>query len=109
MHLAKFQLLHIGVDVAGDICGQALDFHFAHHLVEDAALRLHAGGFAHQLDRHLTRIALSIAMRFRSMCSSVPLMRLVLPVHDHRLGLLDAADVQIEDRVVARSPSAGCC
>ena len=32
-----------------------------------------------------TRIALSIAMRLRSMCSRAPLMRLMLPVDDHRL------------------------
>ena len=51
-HLVHPQLAHIHIDVAGNVRGQALDFDFAQHLVQNAALRLDADRNAQQLDAH---------------------------------------------------------
>ncbi len=46
--LSEHQLAHIAVDVARDVGRQTLDLDLAHHLLEDAALHLHARRFALQ-------------------------------------------------------------
>ena len=51
-HLVHSQFAHIHIDVAGNVRRQALDFHFAQHLVQDAALGLDADRNAQQLDAH---------------------------------------------------------
>ena len=42
----------IDIDVAGNVAGQAFDFHFAQHLFENATFGLHAGGNALEFDGH---------------------------------------------------------
>ena len=59
---------HIHVDVAGNVSRQALDLHFAHHLVQNAAhWFLTPIGTPISFTRTLTRSVLSSAIRFMSM------------------------------------------
>ena len=50
-HLAEDQLADIRLDRAGNVARQALDFHFAQNLLQNAALLLHARRFALEHDR----------------------------------------------------------
>ena len=52
-HLAEDQFAYIRFDERWNIARQALDFHFAKNLLENAALLLNASGFALQHDRAL--------------------------------------------------------
>ena len=51
-HAVHLQVADIHIDVAGNVGGQALDFDFAQHLVENAAGGLDAHRNAQQLDAH---------------------------------------------------------
>ena len=100
-HLAKRQVADVGIDVVRNIRRQALDLDFAQHLFHDAALLLHTGRFAHQVDRHahlehlVERDALQVDVQ------QIALDGLILPVDDHRLGRLPASQSEIKNRVVA--------
>ena len=87
-------------DVCRDVRRQALDLHLAQHLIQQAALGLDADRMPSRWIGTSTIIALSIAMRFRSMCSSLPLMaRTASPRSSPWPRAL--ADRNVEDRVVA--------
>ena len=100
-HLVHCQFAHIHIDVAGNVRGQALDFHFAQHLVQNAALGLDADRNAQQLDAYahvqnlIERNALQVDV------DQLVLDRLALPVHDHGFGRGLPGNFHIENRVVA--------
>ena len=73
-YLAEHQRRNIYLDVIGNVAGQALDFDLTQHLLKNATLRLHAFGHARNCMGTLTSNAWSMAMRFKSMCMSEPLM-----------------------------------
>ncbi len=98
-HLAEHQLAHIRVDVAGNVGRQALDFHFAQQLLQDAALHLHPGRFALQQDGHADPQHLVHGDALQINVQQRALDGLVLPVDDHHLGGL-AVEAEIENRVV---------
>ena len=85
-HLAENQFADVDVDVARNVSGQALDFDLAQHLLEDAALRLHAGRLADQFDGHLDRQFLVHGDALHVDVQQLALDGLVLPVDDHGLG-----------------------
>ena len=99
--LAEFQLADIGFDASRNVGGQALDLDLAHHLLEDAALHLHAMRFALERDRHADAQQLVHGNALQIDVQQRALDGLELPVHDHRLARVSARG-QIENRVVAR-------
>ena len=76
---------------ARNVARQALDFHFAQHLLQNAALLLHAGGFALQHDGHADRQLLVHGDALQVDVQQRALDGLVLPVHDHGLGAFAAS------------------
>src|ERR1700733_11566702 len=101
-HIAKREVRDIDDDVAGNIAWQALDFDFAQHLVENAALGLDADRNAGELDRHFDANGLVEGNALEINVNQVALDRLVLPVNDHSLGLgCRSIDLEVEDGVVA--------
>jgi hypothetical protein len=93
---------NIDIDVAGDLAGQALDFDFAHDLIEDAAVVLDAYGdtdhanWNADLHRLIESDALEVDVQ-QAVADG-----LVLPVDDHDLGNAFAGNVHVKQRVVAR-------
>ncbi len=100
-HLAEYQFADVRFDDARNVAGQALDFHFAQNLLQDAALLLHSGSFALEHDRHADRELLVHGDALQVDVQQMALDGLILPVHDHGLGALAAFDREIENGVVS--------
>ena len=100
-HFAEYQFADVRFDRARDVARQALDFHFAQNLLQNAALLLHAGSLALEHDRHTDLQLLVHSDALQVDVQQMALDGLILPVHDHGLGALAAFEVQIENGVVA--------
>src|SRR5437879_8581846 len=98
-HLAEYQSGALGVDVARDIAGQALDFDLAQHLLQNAALLFHARRFALEDDRNQDLELLVHGNTFEVDVQQRAFDRFVLPIDDHSLAAL-AIQGQIENSVV---------
>ena len=97
--LPEDQVADIAFDEAGNIARQTLDLDLAKHEIENAALRLDPHRLAPQLDRHADLQHLIHGDALQIDMQQVALDGLVLPVHDHRLGLL-AIQRDVEDGVM---------
>ncbi len=86
-HLAEHQLADVGVKMAGDVGGQALHFHFAQHLVQNSALGFHAHGFTLEADRHFHPDLRVHGDALQVDVQQLAVHGVMLPVHDHDLGL----------------------
>ena len=107
-HFAEYQFADVRFDGARNVAGQALDFHFAQDLLQDAALLLHSGGLALEHDGHADRELLVHGDALQVDVQQMALDGLILPVHDHGLGAFAAFDREIENGVVAGLRNAEC-
>src|SRR6185369_17954612 len=96
---AKHELTDIRIDLAGNVAGQALDLHLACHLLENSALLLYTHRFALENNGHHDGELLIHGDTLQIDVQQRALNRLVLPIHDHRLGAL-AINGKIENCVV---------
>ena len=84
-HAVQLKSRNIDIEVARNIARQALDLDLAHHVLEDAALRLHADRHADQLNRHRDAHRLVHRNPLQVDVQQLALDRLMLPVDDHGL------------------------
>src|SRR6185437_7640104 len=100
-HAMQMQFRYIHVDVTGNVGGQALDFDFALHLVENAAFGFDAHWRTEELDadayaqRLIQRNALHVNV------DQLVLDGLALPIDDHGLGGGLAGYFHVKNGVVA--------
>ncbi len=87
--------------MARDVRRQALDLNLAKHLIQDAAVVLHAGRNSQQLHANAYLEQLVERNALHVDVDQLFLDRLALRVHDHRLGRRNALNLHIENRVVA--------
>ena len=99
-HAEQFQVAHIHIDVVGDVGGQALDFDFAEHLVQDASGSLDSHRNAHQLDTDADLESFVHGDPLEVDVDQLVLDRLPLPVHDHGFHRRLVPQVDVENRVM---------